>query len=135
MGMRTRQGSCALLPSVATGHTACHMRATFKPLLPAPARSPWVVSNCLNHNLETCEVESAAVVHTGVRGRVLCKGGGGRVGRRLGLDPAWNAATGFCALVLSPPQWSPPIPLQPLSESRGLPPPRGIPQPLCWRRL
>ncbi|PSC76281.1 peptide deformylase [Micractinium conductrix] len=27
--------------------------------------SPWVVSNCLNHNLETCEVESAAVVHTG----------------------------------------------------------------------
>jgi 16S rRNA G966 N2-methylase RsmD len=27
--------------------------------------SPWVVSNCLMPNLETCELESAAVVHTG----------------------------------------------------------------------
>ena len=30
--------------------------------------SPWVVGNCLMPNLETCELESAAVVHTGVRG-------------------------------------------------------------------
>jgi len=31
--------------------------------------SPWVVSNCLMPNLETCELESAAVVHTGVSTR------------------------------------------------------------------
>lgn len=30
--------------------------------------SPWVVSNCLLPNLEACEVDDVAVVHTSVGG-------------------------------------------------------------------
>ena len=39
--------------------------------------SPWVVGNCLMPNLETCELESAAVVHTGVRAWPACAPTGG----------------------------------------------------------
>lgn len=45
--------------------------------------SPWVVNNCLMPNLETCDVESAAVVHTGKaedflrRAQQLSRFGGG----------------------------------------------------------
>lgn len=50
----------------------CPRHARSFPRLPRllRPRSPWVVSNCLMPNLETCELESAAVVHTGVRGCV-----------------------------------------------------------------
>ena len=93
---------------------------------PRPLRcSPWVVNNCLMPNLETCELESAAVVHTGVS--VVCGGG---VARRLdcslwgftlalGPDPSLTRLHACLCPACAPPLPPPPTPTHPLDEQKA----------------